>query len=242
MLVHEVIERQADDCGRDATHDDLAPEAPSGAAALLALARAKGVELVEVQHADGENRTELNNDEEHVPELFGDVQFHELVDQDHVTGRGDGQPLGDALDQTKEGGFEQVDGVHGNHSGPFDLSTAGCRDWSHGCGWHSWHAEAGAQRHRTERHCRGGWRRDSAAEANRQPDAKRRRTGNYATDYDAPNERNAHRAPDATNPTEPDSADSSVEPSEAELHTIAVHRRIRPHVHEPLETSQHGYT
>ena len=79
------------------------------------------------------------------------------------------------------------------------------------------------------------------------------------TDYDAPNERGVHRTPDVTNPTEPDAADSSAEPSEArvgaqyaydmlsrpkrtELHTVAVHRRIRPHVHEPLEIPQQGYT
>lgn len=31
-------------------------------------------------------------------------------------------------------------------------------------------------------------------------------------------------------------------PKRTESHTVAVHRRIRPHVHEPLEIPQQGYT
>lgn len=31
-------------------------------------------------------------------------------------------------------------------------------------------------------------------------------------------------------------------PKRTESHTVAVHRRIRPHVHDPLEIPQQGYT
>ena len=55
---------------------------------------------MEKQHADGENRAKLNHDEEHVPKRLGNVHLDELVNQDHVPGGRDGQPFGDALDES----------------------------------------------------------------------------------------------------------------------------------------------
>ena len=51
------------------------------------------------------NGTQLNDNEEHVPELLGDIELDELVDENHVARRGHRQPLGDALDEAKERRF-----------------------------------------------------------------------------------------------------------------------------------------
>jgi len=111
VLLHEVIERDANDRRRQAAHDDLAPQAPRVAALLLRLAKAKGQQVAQEENANGENSAKLDHDEEHVPEFLGDVELDELIDQDHVPRRGDRQPLRDALDQTEKRGFKQFDDV-----------------------------------------------------------------------------------------------------------------------------------
>ena len=105
MLLHPVVERQADCRGGNAAKHNLAPQHPGVAAALLALAGRERIELMEEQHADGQNGAELNHDQEHVPERLAHVHLDELVHQDHVTGRRNRQPFGDALDQAHEGRF-----------------------------------------------------------------------------------------------------------------------------------------
>ena len=105
MLLHEVVERKTDEGSGNASQDDLAPQAPRGGAPLRSLARRERVEVVEVHHDDGQNGTQLNDNEEHVPELLGDVELDELVDENHVARRGHRQPLGDALDEAKERRF-----------------------------------------------------------------------------------------------------------------------------------------
>ena len=60
-------------------------------------------------HADGKDGAELDDHEEHVPEVLGDVQREELVEQQHVTGRGDGQPLGNALHNTHQDRFDDLE-------------------------------------------------------------------------------------------------------------------------------------
>ena len=113
MGLHEVVERDADDRRGYAAEHDLAPQGPGAAAPLGALRRGERVQLMEEQHADGEDGAQLDDDLEHVPELLGHVQLDELVHQDEMAGRGDGQPLGDALDDAQERGFQQLDDVHG---------------------------------------------------------------------------------------------------------------------------------
>ena len=117
MLLHEVVERDTDNRRGQAAHDYLAPQIPGGTALLSRLAKAERQQVTYEQHAYGENGAELDDDEKHVPEFLGDVQLDELVHQDHVTRRRDGQPLRDALDQAKEGGFEQLDNIHVSSSG-----------------------------------------------------------------------------------------------------------------------------
>ena len=105
MLLHPVVERQADRRRRNATEHNLAPQHPGVATALLALAGRERIELMEEQHTDGQNGAELNHDQEHIPERLAHVHLDELVHQDHVTGRRNRQPFGDALDQAHEDRF-----------------------------------------------------------------------------------------------------------------------------------------
>ena len=105
MLLHPVVKRQTDRRGGNATEHNLAPQHPGVATALLALAGRKRVEIVEEQDADGQNGAKLNHDQEHIPERLAHVHLDELVHQDHVTGRRNRQPFGNALDQAHEGRF-----------------------------------------------------------------------------------------------------------------------------------------
>ena len=105
MLFHPVVERQTDRRGGNAAEHNLAPQHPGVATALLALAGRKRVKVVEEQDADGQNGAKLNHDQKHIPERLAHVHLDELVHQDHVTRRRNGQPFGDALDQTHESRF-----------------------------------------------------------------------------------------------------------------------------------------
>ena len=111
MLLHEVVEQDANHRCRNARNDDLAPQRPGGATTLRAFARAKRIELVEEVHAHRQDGAQLDNDLEHAPELFRHVQADEFINENHVTRRRDGQPLGDALDQTEKRRFEQLDDI-----------------------------------------------------------------------------------------------------------------------------------
>ena len=105
VLLHEVVQRNADNRRRQAAHDDLAPQTPGVAALLARLAKPKRQQVTDEQHAHGQDRAKLNHHEEHVPELFGHVELDELVHQDHVAGRRDGQPFRNALHNAKEYGL-----------------------------------------------------------------------------------------------------------------------------------------
>ena len=105
MLLHPVVERQADCRGGNAAEHNLAPQHPGVATALLALAGRKRVKVVEEQDANGQNGAKLDHDQEHIPERLAHVHLDELVHQDHVTSRRNGQPFGDALDQAHKGRF-----------------------------------------------------------------------------------------------------------------------------------------
>ena len=105
MLLHPVVERQADRRSGNTAEHNLAPQHPCVATALLALAGRERVEVVEEQHTDGQYGAKLNHDQEHVPERLAHVHLDELVYQDHVARRRNGQPFGNALDQAHEGRF-----------------------------------------------------------------------------------------------------------------------------------------
>ena len=105
MLLHPVVERQADRRGGNTAEHDLAPQHPRIATTILSLAGRERIELVEEQHADGQNGAKLNHNQEHIPERLAHVHLDELVHQDHVTRRRNRQPFGNALDQAHEGRF-----------------------------------------------------------------------------------------------------------------------------------------
>ncbi len=105
MLFHPVVQRQTNGSSRDAAQDNLAPKLPRICAALLALGRREGIELVEEQHTDRQNGAQLDNHEKHVQKRVRHVELNKLINQNHVAGRRDGQPLRNALDQTKERRF-----------------------------------------------------------------------------------------------------------------------------------------
>ena len=105
MLLHPVVKRQTDRRSGNTAEHNLAPQYPGVATTLLALAGRKRVEVVEEQDADSQNGAKLNHDQEHIPERLAHVHLDELVHQDHVTGRRNRQPFGNALDQAHEGRF-----------------------------------------------------------------------------------------------------------------------------------------
>ena len=111
MIFHPIVQRQADNRRRNASEHDLAPKLPRVAAPLLALAGRKRIELMKKQHADSKDCTQLNNHQKHVEKCLAHVELDKLIDQDHMTGRRDGQPFRDALDQTQEGRFKQFDDI-----------------------------------------------------------------------------------------------------------------------------------
>ncbi len=121
VLVYPIIEREAEDRGGNATDHDHPPQPPRALLLGRALARREGVELVEVQDEHGEDGADLDHHEEQGEELFRYLQLDELVDEDHVAGRRDGKPFGDALDDADEEGLERFD----NHTFEYLLLFAG---------------------------------------------------------------------------------------------------------------------
>ena len=109
VLGHPVIEEYADDGRRNAADDDHAPQAPGLLALHRRLLARERVELREVEDDDGHDGADLDDDEEEIEEGRRDVELHELVDEDHVPGRRDGQPFGQSLDKTDEKRLECLD-------------------------------------------------------------------------------------------------------------------------------------
>ena len=57
------------------------------AAAGWLLASREGIELAKEHDADREDGPQLDDDEEHVPEVRGGTEPHELVEEQHVARR-----------------------------------------------------------------------------------------------------------------------------------------------------------
>ena len=72
-----------------------------------ALSPLKRENLSPEQDNNREYRTELNNHLEHAVKRFRHIQLYKLIEQNHVSGTADRQPLGDALYNAKQKGFEQ---------------------------------------------------------------------------------------------------------------------------------------
>ena len=111
MFIQPVIERQSDNDRGNAGHQDLEPhgELPSVQIPvyplLLPVCPLKRPELSEIQKNDSEDRAELDDNEEHVPVVLRDIELQELLDQDHVAGRTDREPLRDAFNDAQYDDF-----------------------------------------------------------------------------------------------------------------------------------------
>ena len=98
----QVVPLETDDRRRNARYQNFDPQLDGiriqhdGCAAVTALSPFKRENLSPEQDNDREYRTELNNHLEHAVKRFRHVQFDELVEQDHMSGTADRQPLGDA--------------------------------------------------------------------------------------------------------------------------------------------------
>ena len=60
---------------------------------------------MEKQHNDSQNGSQLNHHIEHTAKFVGHIQVDKFIQQNQVSGGGNGQPLGDALHNAEENGF-----------------------------------------------------------------------------------------------------------------------------------------
>lgn len=113
-----VVERDADDGGGQGGHDDLPPHGHLIVVGFESPFEMEGEQLVPEQDHHGQDGTQLDDHQVHVHEGWTDIQLDEFVEQDHVSGAADGQPLGDPLHNAEEDGFDNIE--HG--ALPFTLS------------------------------------------------------------------------------------------------------------------------
>ena len=85
--VHPIVEQDAHDCRRDASDGNHPPQPPGRALLIGAFARAQGIELMEVQREHGQDGADLDDHQEQPEELRGNLELHEVVDEDHVARR-----------------------------------------------------------------------------------------------------------------------------------------------------------
>ena len=105
---HPVVQR-ADDEHRDRGRYHLEPQVPhTGLGNDPALLHAKGPQLAPEQHHHGHDGTQLDDHTEHGHELFACVEFDDLLQQDHMTGGRNGKPLGNALHNAHQDGFDDL--------------------------------------------------------------------------------------------------------------------------------------
>ncbi len=99
----QVVPLETDDCCRNARYQNFDPQLDGihiqhdGCTAVTALSPLKRENLSPEQDNNREYRTELNNHLEHAVKRFRHVQLYKLIEQNHVSGTADRQPLGDAL-------------------------------------------------------------------------------------------------------------------------------------------------
>ena len=99
----QVVPLETNDRRRNTSYQNLDPQLDGihiqhdGCAAVTALSPFKRENLSPEQDNNREYRTELNNHLEHAVKRFRHVQLYQLIEQNHVSGTADRQPLGDAL-------------------------------------------------------------------------------------------------------------------------------------------------
>ena len=106
VCLEPVVQRADDQHGQGGGHH-LEPELPDFRLGRHpAVPDAEGPELVPEQHHHRKDGTQLDDHAEHGHELFAGVEMDELFHQDHMAGGRDGQPLGDALHDAHQDGFQ----------------------------------------------------------------------------------------------------------------------------------------
>lgn len=135
VLVEPIVQRQADEHGRQAgnrdlqPHDDLVHTAITVAEALQAAHEAvrallgepralrdaltvEGPELAPVEHHNSKDRAELDDDVEHLLERIRLLQRPDGVRQDQMARAADGKPLRDALHDAEHDDLQPFDKIH----------------------------------------------------------------------------------------------------------------------------------
>ena len=115
MFVHPVVQQKAQHGGRDAGGDNFKPQMDhrpaemGGQAGVPAIVPAEGPQLAEIEHHNRQNGAQLDHHPEHLHEIIAELEVQHLFRQNHVTGAGNGQPLGNALNDAVDNGFEDFD-------------------------------------------------------------------------------------------------------------------------------------
>ena len=97
VLIHPVVQGQAHHRRGDAGQHHLAPQVPSVPLLADRLAGRKWIEPMEKQQQYRQNSAQLNYIAVHIHKFCGDVELDELIHQNEVSRRADGQPLRNAL-------------------------------------------------------------------------------------------------------------------------------------------------
>ena len=109
----QVVSLETDDRRRNTSYQNFNPQLDGihiqhdGCAAVTTLSPFKRENLSPEQDNDREYLTELNNHLEHAVKRFRHVQLYKLIEQNHMSGTADRQPLGDALYNAEQKCFEQ---------------------------------------------------------------------------------------------------------------------------------------
>ena len=105
MGIHPVVKQHTHHAGGNDGGDDFEPQVPGLLLFGGRLAGSEGVQLMEKQHDDSHNGTQLDDHVKHGLEFFRNIQIDELIQQNQMTRGRNGQPLGDALHNAEENGF-----------------------------------------------------------------------------------------------------------------------------------------
>ena len=105
MIIHPIIQQQADDGGGQHSDDHLEPQFPGAFFLGRVLFRGERIELIEEQYQHRADGAQLDHHLEHFVKFGADLQFYKFIQQDQVASGGNGQPFGNALHNTEEDRF-----------------------------------------------------------------------------------------------------------------------------------------
>ena len=106
MGIHPVVQQHAHHAGGNDGRHHLEPELPGLFFLLGILLGREGIQLVEKQHNDRQNGAQLDDHLKHALEFIGNLQCHKFIEQNQMSRGGNRQPLGDALHDAEQYGFQ----------------------------------------------------------------------------------------------------------------------------------------